>query len=211
MAQAILEEPKQAKKMRRMSWEEFLQWEPEHNHNEWVDGEVIELMPVEQRHQTILSMLDTLISLFALKFDLGSAFIAPFLMRLISRPSGREPDLLFIRKENLHRLRNTFVDGPADLVIEIISPESDARDRITKFAEYELGGVREYWLIDHFEQETFFYQLDAQGKYQRVLANESGRYDCAAIPGFWINVNWLWQEPKPTFEAMRALNIIPAV
>ena len=210
MAQATLEEQpivETPEYPSRMSWEEFVCWETEHKRWEWVDGEVIKIMSAEEQHDAILNMLNVLVTLYTLKHDLGRAF-GPFLMRLINRPSGREPDLLFLRKENLHLLRRTFIDGPADLAIEVLSLESASRDRIVKLSEYERGGVREYWLLDHFTKETFFYQLDAQGKYQRVFADESGRYNSAALPGFWININWLWQSPKPLAEAMAQLQLL---
>jgi len=43
-------------------------------------------------------------------------------------------------------LKHTYPDGPADLAIEIVSEESRLRDRGEKFAEYEVGGVKEYWI-----------------------------------------------------------------
>lgn len=62
--------------------------------------------------------------------------------------SGREPDLLFISNETAQRLTERKLEGAADLVIEIIFPESVRRDRYEKFDEYEEAGVREYWIID---------------------------------------------------------------
>ena len=72
---------------------------------------------------------------------------------------GREPDILFIAREHLDRFRDTYLDGPADLVVEIISRDSRARDRGDKFYEYEQGGVREYWLLDYLRRQAEFYQL----------------------------------------------------
>ncbi|MFQ5793902.1 MAG: Uma2 family endonuclease [Candidatus Bipolaricaulia bacterium] len=58
-------------------------------------------------------------------------------------------------------------DGPLGrFFIEIISPESRLRDRGEKFAEYEMGGVQEYWLLDPEEKRVDFYML------------RDGRYDC---------------------------------
>ena len=209
MAQATLEKSQTAEPSRRMSWEEFLEWKPKRAFWEWVDGEVTELTSVEQRHESLVGFLYILLTHFTGKFNSGRTMIAPFLMRLASRPSGREPDVLFVARENSSRLQGAYLDGAADLVIEVISPESDERDRVTKLAEYEAGGVREYWLLDYLAQEAFFYQLDAQGHYQRVLPDANGRYDSAILSGFWLNTDWLWQEPKPLIDAMRALNLIP--
>jgi Uma2 family endonuclease len=45
-------------------------------------------------------------------------------MRLPFVPSGREPDLLYIATEHLSRLEDTYLDGPADVVVEVVSTES---------------------------------------------------------------------------------------
>lgn len=94
-------------------------------------------------------------------------------------------------------LQRNFLDGPADLAVEIVSPESILRDRGTKYAEYEAGGVREYWILDPETQRADFFVLDAEGRYQPAQPDTSGRYDSAVLAGFWINVGWLWQTPLP--------------
>jgi Uma2 family endonuclease len=114
--------------------------------------------------------------------------------------SGREPDVIFLAQAHRDRLKDTYLDGPADLVVEVISPDSVTRDRAKKFAEYQQGGVAEYWLLDPDTQEAEFYQLDAQGTYQRVLPDAQGIYHSHAVPGFWLNAAWLWQSPEPSVD-----------
>ncbi|MEZ5301901.1 MAG: Uma2 family endonuclease [Verrucomicrobiales bacterium] len=77
-----------------------------------------------------------------------------------ARFPGREPDIIFVASENLGRIKNAFLDGPADLAVEVISPESQGRDRGDKFYEYQAGGVREYWIIDPERQVAEFYRLN---------------------------------------------------
>lgn len=67
---------------------------------------------------------------------------------------GREPDLLFLARENLDRLKAPYLEGPADLAVEIVSSESRLRDRGEKLAEYEAGGVREDWILDPGQQRV---------------------------------------------------------
>ena len=114
--------------------------------------------------------------------SLGEIVDGPFQMKL-SR-SGREPDVLFIAKEHLGRLKRTCLDGSADLVVEIISPESEERDRSSKFYEYQEAGVSEYWLIDLELEQANFYQLDTGGHYQQVAPNDAGRYHSRALPAW---------------------------
>lgn len=90
------------------------------------------------------------------------------------------------------------MDGPADVVVEVISPESGAGDRGEKFDEYERGGVQEYWLIDPERGWAEFYRLGPEGWYQPVFAGREGVYRSEAIPDFWLKVAWLFQEPLPS-------------
>jgi len=103
----------------------------------------------------------------------------------------------FDAAQEITRLLESWLDGPADVVIEITSPDSLLRDRGEKFAEYELGGVREYWLIDPERERVDFYRLDAEGYYERAPVDAEGVYHSEVIPGFWLKVEWLWQEPLP--------------
>lgn len=59
-----------------------------------------------------------------------------------------QPDLIFIRNENIGILTNKCIDGLPDLLVEILSPSTASRDRIKKKALYERFGVKEYWIID---------------------------------------------------------------
>lgn len=100
--------------------------------------------------------------------------------------------------KHLDRLKETYLDGPADLVIEIVSPGPDnvERDRGKKFYEYEQGGVSEYWVIDPQVRRAEVYRL-RKGVYRLAFSGENGIYRSEALPGFWLRVEWLWQEPLP--------------
>ncbi len=181
----------------RMTYEEFLDWADEDTLAEWVDGEVVMYSPASKRHQQIVGFLEKVLGTFVEQHDLGVVLSAPFQMKL---EHGREPDLLFVAREHLERLKETHLDGPADLVVEIVSPESVGRDRGDKFYEYERGGVVEYWLIDPQTKRAEFYQRAASGQYQLVPPDAEGVYRSAVLPGLWLRVVWLWQEPLPAME-----------
>lgn len=178
------------------TWEEFLAWRDEDAHAEWVDGRVILMSPARSDHQLLKVFLVQVLGLYLEQRLQGLILDAPFLMRLPSPPSGREPDILFIAQERLNLLQSSFLDGPADLVVEIISPESDERDRGEKVIEYEAAGVREYWLIDPLREEAMFYQLTPQGRYRLMVPSPEGVYHSAVIAGLWLRVEWLWRRPS---------------
>ncbi len=113
--------------------------------------------------------------------------------------AGREPDVFFVAREHLGRVLNNRLDGPADLVIEVISDESVTRDREDKFYEYEAAGIPEYWIVDPRpnRHRAYFYQLDDHGHYQPIAPGSDGRYHSRALPSFWLKPDGLWQEKLP--------------
>jgi Uma2 family endonuclease len=183
-----------------VSWEEFLAWAPDDWRVEWVAGEIIEMPPSEEEHQDTSLFLVTFLLLYIQRHGLGRIFHAPFLMRLPHRPSGREPDLIFVRTEHAERMKWTYVDGPADLVVEIVSPDSATRDYREKLAEYEAAGIPEYWIIDPRRREARFYELGEDGKYRLAALDEDGIYTSQVVDGFRLRVSWLWQRPMPTID-----------
>jgi Uma2 family endonuclease len=168
---------------------------------EWVDGRLIPMSPVSIRHQKIASFLAGLLQLVVEKADAGLVLSAPTAMRLGDRV--REPDLLFVKTARLDIVQENRLDGPADLVVEIVSPESIARDRGEKYVEYEAAGIEEYWLVDPLREQVELYRLDARGRYRSVAA-EDGRLASTVITGFWLEVGWLWQEPLPKLRVVAA-------
>jgi len=189
----------------RMSYAEYLAWAHEDIHAEWVNGEVIVHMPPKQPHQIVVAFLLQLLGLFIQLFRLGILLPAPFEMRAIPEGPAREPDLLFVAREHLDRLTEARLSGPADLVVEVISDDSVARDRADKFYEYQAAGVQEYWILDPRPGCTRadFYVLDGQGRYQPVPVHPDGRYYSMVLAGFWLQVDWvLATEPPAVLQAL---------
>lgn len=190
-----------------VSLEGFLAWQEEDIHAEWVSGEVIVMSPSSRKHQEIAVFFTHIVGLFSQARNLGVVLNAPFSMRLNTTTSVREPDLLFIRTENLDRLKNTYLDGPADIAVEIVSPESIGRDRGDKFVEYEKAGISEYWLIDPVREQAEFYHLE--NEQYRLTELTNGIFHSAVLPQFWLSVDWLWQDPLPNpLDILRELKIL---
>jgi len=179
-----------------MSYEEFLAWADEDTLAEWVDGKVIRHSPASRRHQELGGFLYEVLRAYVRWRGLGEVIQAPFQMKL---EQGREPDLLFVAREHLDRLQEAHLEGPADLVVEIVSLESGGRDRGDKFYEYARGGVQEYWLLDPQWKWAEFYQLEGD-HYRLIFGGQEGEYHARTLPDFWLRVEWLWQEPLPPVE-----------
>jgi Uma2 family endonuclease len=182
-----------------MSYAEFLKSFDESTHAEWVNGEAIVFMPPNTRHQRIVSFLHLLIGLYLQVARLGEIFAAPYAMRIQPDGAMREPDLLFVATENSARIGEQRLNGPADLIVEVISSESIGRDRADKFYEYQAGGVREYWIIDPRPGfvRADFWVLDSHGQFQPVPINADGTYRSTVLTGFTVDVSILLSETLP--------------
>jgi Uma2 family endonuclease len=119
-------------------------------------------------------------------------------MKYSDEKPAREPDSMVILNAHIERIRPTYVDGIADIVIEVLSPESDARDRGDKFVEYEAAGVPEYWLFDPMRQDALIYGRGEDGYYHRLPRDEQGRLISQVLPGFVLSPDVLWQETLPS-------------
>lgn len=196
----------------RMSYEEYLAYVDEDTHSEWVDGEVTIFMPPADRHQAITTFLAMLFQFFVDSFELGIVRVAPEEMRLREGRSYREPDLLVLLNEHIHRLTTQGLVGPADLVVEILSPESTTRDQQEKRREYAEAGIPEYWIIDGRPGRGAIdcLVLSAEGTYEPVAPDDGGRLHSRVLPGFWLRQDWFTGGKMPnTVAVMR--EIVPAM
>ena len=217
MATAILEKPRQIEPAEAerssartlasgLSFDEFVNAPQfQGRHVEWVEGEVIEKMSVSLTHSLLVVFLSTLLNLVA-ETEGGHVLSAQFLMRLEDQQRGREPDIIYVAPENEARLLANYLDGPADLAIEVVSPGSEAVDRGDKFEEYERGGVREFWLLDPQRREALFYIRDSDGLF-RAGVIQDGEFQSTVLPTVKLRVEWLWEQP-PIMEILRGWNLV---
>jgi Uma2 family endonuclease len=188
-----------------MSYEEFLEWADEDTLTEWVDGEVIIASASSDTEEVIREFLHNVLRIFVSVNKRGLVRTSRFQMKL--ERSGREPDLLFVATENLDRVKSAYLDGPADMVVEVSTPQNIGRDRGEKFYEYERAGIPEYWLIDPVRRWSEFYILGEKGHYIPVMYGNDGVFQSQVIHGFWLRIEWLWH-PPPILQTLRELGII---
>lgn len=191
-------EPASPQSARRVSYQEFLTSLDDNAWGEWVCGELVPMSPITHQHQQLSAFLIALLQFFVETRRLGLVLFEPFQMKTGPDLPGRSPDILFLSDANRSRLQATYLEGPADVVVEIISTESRARDRGEKFYEYEQGGVREYWLIDPVRRQAEFHQLGSDGVYRAMPIGADGIFRSIVLEGLWLRIDWLWERPLPT-------------
>jgi Uma2 family endonuclease len=117
------------------------------------------------RHQRISRNLLYLIQSYLETHAIGEVFCAPFDV-LLSEWDIVVPDLIYLSNEHAHFLTAKNLQGPPDLVIEILSPSTQSRDQKLKRALYERVGSMVYWLVDPKRDVVEVYRRSA-GKCQQ--------------------------------------------
>lgn len=118
-----------------------------------------------------------------------------------------EPDILFVSNRRLHIIGEKGILGAPDFVIEILSASTAQNDRGPKLRAYERAGVAEYWLIDPYGPAgSEFYRLH-NGSFRPSPPDAQGILRSATVPGFWIDLTWLWSsgEYPPVRRALNAI------
>lgn len=191
-----------------VTFEEFLELTMD-RHAEWVDGTIVPMHAVNDRHDGVVGWLREVLGALVRRRKLGRLFGEPFVTKLGPDLPGRSPDLFFVAAENLHRVRKTYLEGPPDLAIEVVSPWSERLDRVYKRADYERAGVREYWVLDPKTREALFYRLDGSGVLTALPVGADGVFVSRVLPDVRLRVDWLWEDPQPDgIEVLRGWGVL---
>ena len=174
---------------------------PEHKW-EFIQGEVIMHSPALNRHLVAAKGLFGLLDSHARVHQLGAVYIEKA-MTCFPR-NDYEPDVMFFGTAKLGLITPDTLRFPIpDLIVEVLSPSTEKRDRGIKFTDYALHGVPEYWIIDTVAETVELYRLDGDA-YPPVQAQNDGVLVSDVVAGFEIPVKAIFDE-KANAEVMRAI------
>jgi Uma2 family endonuclease len=185
----------------KMSETEFVDWCTEDTWAEWIDGEVVVMNAVALDHAELFSFIHHLLRGFADAHDLGKILSEPFQIRLPKQRRRRSPDIFFVSNSRLHLLERNQCKGAPDLVVEIVSPDSQSRDRREKYLEYQSAGVLEYWLVDPASRTFEAYFRGSNGKY-KPLPMIDGEVNSQVLKGFFFRQKWVWLLRHPRVDPL---------
>jgi Uma2 family endonuclease len=171
--------------------EDFERYAPEMQYCEYFDGIVYMPSPVSDRHQDHVGFLFDLLNGFRCERGGGAVRMGPAVLRL-SEDWKPEPDIF------VHPPEGAGQPQPkALLVIEILSRSTRDHDLGLKLDAYRAAGIPEIWMCDERDRVVLVERRDGPGDGYRSERHTEGRLDSTAIPGFWIDVSWLWADPLP--------------
>ncbi len=130
-----------------LSYDDWLAVADDSSLCELIDGELFLSPTPSISHQRISRDLGFLLIEHLRRTGKGELLMAPTGVRLDER-SVLEPDLLIVLRENAAQVGEQVIDGPPDLVVEVLSPGTARRDMGIKREKYRSRGVPEYWIVD---------------------------------------------------------------
>ncbi len=185
-----------SKPVKKLTYQDYLEIPDEPGYRfEILDGMLIKEPSPNYIHQRVSRRLQRIVEDYFWRVDPeGEVFDAPLDVTLLDF-NVVQPDLFYISGEQ-NILKDTRIDGPPVLVIEVLSPSTSRKDRLQKMRVYQEAQVQHYWLVDPQDKtlECFawrdgLYALVASGMDEDVVEHPS-------FEGLSIALQVLWQVPR---------------
>jgi len=146
----------------RLTYQDLLRMPEDLLRHELIDGEHYVSPAPAVKHQDIVLNLGRILSTFVRAHRLGKVMVGP-LDVLFTEHDVVEPDVLFVSATHEDRLRERYIAGAPDLVVEVLSPSNPGYDRVKKLRLYEAQGVPEYWIVDPAAETVVVYRATTHG------------------------------------------------
>ncbi|MDR0731466.1 MAG: Uma2 family endonuclease [Treponema sp.] len=174
------------------TYADYLEWEGPERY-EIINGEAFMMASPTVEHQAIITELLFQLANF-LRGKPCQVFTAPLDVRLFpakdhSDDTVVQPDILVVCDKS--KLSKGSVDGPPDLVIEILSPSNTYKLMFLKFESYLNAGVREYWVLDPEEKKAQVNVLH-EGRYISSACKKDAVIHASVLPPFSVDLASLW-------------------
>jgi Uma2 family endonuclease len=142
-------------------------------------------------HQVVVQHLWRLLERIA-ESSGGHAFLAPVDVVLADH-SVVQPDVVYVSARHVHVIhRRQCIEGPPDLLVEVVSPGTARRDRSEKLRLYAQAGIREYWIFDPEARQTELLVNEA-GQFVVALP-VAGRYQSQSLPEVHLDLAEFWRK-----------------
>jgi Uma2 family endonuclease len=161
------------------------------NRYEVIDGELYVTPPPLEPHQFASGMLFGHLWQYIHPRRLGRLYSAP-LGIVLDEENGVQPDIVYVSRERLGIVVERGLEGAPELVVEVLSPSTRARDRGVKMRRYAAAGIPHYWIVDPRTRTIEAYEL-ADGGYELVGSHGPGTtFRPSLFPDLEIPIDDLW-------------------
>ncbi len=171
----------------KFTYEDYLNT-PDDKRYELLDGELVMPPAPGELHQSVSGMLGWKLVQFAVENRLGRVYHAPFDV-VLSNTDVVQPDLIFVSNERADIITPANIQGAPDLVVEILSPSTAARDKTFKRSLYARHGITEYWMVDLTERTIIVLRLGERGFEVVNTYGEGETLTSPTLQGFTLSLN----------------------
>lgn len=175
----------------KLTYQDYLLLPEDGKRYEIVDGDLHMTPAPLTRHQVLVGRLLQLFMNYLDEHSIGHVLVAPCDV-VLSEVDVVQPDLLLVLNQGKARITEKNIQGAPDLMIEILSPGTAARDRELKRKRYEHFGVREYWLVDPAENTIEILALKDKGFSLAEKGVYPGRMISPLLPNLTIDLTKLF-------------------
>lgn len=132
----------------RITWRDIQQMPDDGRRREAIGGELHVTAAPSFRHQRISHRLAVALHEVLERPGHGILAAAPVGLEFPATGEGVQPDLVFVSSTRTEIVEGDWIRDAPDLVVEIVSPSTEQRDRGVKLKLYRRQGVPEYWIVD---------------------------------------------------------------
>ncbi|HEX8451394.1 MAG TPA: Uma2 family endonuclease [Longimicrobium sp.] len=147
---------------------------------EYIAGELVVTRFSSPRHQEVIGRLLFLMYPFAKAHQLGRVCLGPVDI-VFAIGDLMAPDLAFVRRDHLAIIDERAIEGPPDLIVEVVHEVTEFRDRGIKRERYAQYGVPEYWIVDPWRAQIDLYRLVEDADVPTTLT--AGAFEWQPVPG----------------------------
>ena len=166
--------------VRRWTYDEFARLPNDGNRYEVIGGELYVTPSPTRLHQRVVTNIGYELEGFVRAHDLGEVYVGPFDV-LFEEGDYMAPDVVFVRRDRQEILGERGVEGPPDLVVEVLSPKTAGIDRKVKRERYAHFGVAEYWIVDPLARRIEIHRVTDDPSHRTETVTDSYRWQ--PIPG----------------------------
>lgn len=175
---------------RTFTYEDLSSFPDDNFRRELIDGELIVTASPSTNHQRVVAFLVHRLMSHTDQRG-GEVLPAPYDVRF-SDTDVVEPDVLYVKPENMPKLEQRFLAGPADVVVEVSSPSTRRLEIHRKLRLYERFQVPEYWYVDIEAERVEVYRLTSTGYEHPRLLSRAETLTSPELPGFSLDLEILF-------------------
>ncbi|MFB7497850.1 Uma2 family endonuclease [Streptomyces sp. NPDC056161] len=159
-------------------------------HTELIDGSLVFVSPQRDFHSVVIDLL-----MVGLRRQLPSGLkVRREMTVVLDHRNAPEPDVCVLRADAFTgREQTRYRAEDLLLAVEVVSPDSEARDRDSKPLKYAAAGIPHFWLVEMAEGDQHpvvrTYELDPIGKTYALTGIHHDKLELSVPFGIDIDIS----------------------